>query len=95
MAAGLPVVARRLPVYEEFFEDGRHGHLVDSDAFETAFGTAVRSLLEDEGERNAVSECNRSTAARYGWNRTAEGMSAAIDAVVSNDATKPRAAVST
>lgn len=94
MAVGLPVVARRLPVYEEFFEDRRHGHLVNPDAFETAFETAVRSLLKDEGEWNTISECNRSTAARYGWNRTAEGMSAVIDAVASNDATKPRAALS-
>jgi glycosyltransferase involved in cell wall biosynthesis len=95
MAAGLPVVARRLPVYREFFEDGRHGHLVAPDAFETAFGTAVAALLDDEQEWTTISERNRSRAAQYGWDRTTEGMSAVIDAVVSGDAPKRRATVST
>jgi glycosyltransferase involved in cell wall biosynthesis len=94
MAAGLPVVARQQPVYEEYFENGKHGCLIGTEAFERDCATAVELLLADEPEWTVISEHNRSTAARYGWDRTAEGMASSIDAAAPNDTNKRRAPVS-
>jgi glycosyltransferase involved in cell wall biosynthesis len=68
MAAGLPVVARRLPVYEEFFQYGRNGYLVDEDNPE-AFAECIASLLDDAAEREYIRDNNLRDSKEYSWER--------------------------
>lgn len=70
MAAGTPVVAYRLPVYEEFFEDGVNGILVDGrDPSDLA--TAVKSLLDDPAAVETLRAENVETAKGYTWEAVA------------------------
>jgi glycosyltransferase involved in cell wall biosynthesis len=77
MAAGLPVVARYLPVYEEFFENEVHGFLVD-EPFVEEFCTATEDLLEADGERTDIGARNREAAADYGWEHAVSDMESII-----------------
>lgn len=88
MAAGLPVVARKLPVYEEFFEDGQHGRLLEP--FQTKFPEVVEDLLLNEAERVAMRNQNHATAEQFDWSQTAEGMASVINSVVPNDGINQR-----
>lgn len=69
MAAGLPVVARKLPVYEEFFEDNINGSLVD-EPFVENFADSSQTLLETDERRTEIGARNRKAAADYGWEHT-------------------------
>lgn len=71
MAAGLPVVARELPVYEEFFENNVNGFLVD-EPFVENFADSSKTLLETEERRTEIDARNREAAADYGWKHTVD-----------------------
>lgn len=84
MAAGLPVVARRLPVYEDFFEDGANGTLVEEPVVER-LATEAFALLENDSERKTISSWNRQTAREFSWLRTIdETESVIVDVVETN-----------
>lgn len=72
MAAGLPVVARELPVYHDFFKDGANGYLVEDDRAETALGDRTVELLEYQSRTRQIRKHNERTAEQYGWDNTAE-----------------------
>lgn len=80
MAAGLPVVARRLPVYEDFFTNARNGYLVDEPVV-TNLAASVCELLGAEDKRTTIGRRNREDAATYDWEQTAAETSAALEAV--------------
>ena len=69
MAAELPVVARKLPVYEEFFENNVNGFLVD-EPFVENFADASKTLLETDKRRAEIGARNRKAAADYEWEHT-------------------------
>lgn len=71
MAAGLPVVAKQLPVYEEFFEDGTNGSLISKED-PRVFAEEIGHFLKNEELWNEISSRNRSTAAEYSWDATAK-----------------------
>jgi glycosyltransferase involved in cell wall biosynthesis len=71
MAAGLPVVARRLPVYEDFFTDEENGFLVD-EPLVSNLATAMSDFLEDGSKRETIGARNRNAVATYDWERTAD-----------------------
>lgn len=73
MAAGTPVVARKLPVYEEFFEDNVNGVLVD-EPFLEQFPSETEELLKDKAKVDQIGRCNQETAANYGWESTVDKM---------------------
>lgn len=66
MAAGLPVVAKWLPVYEDFFVDPENGRLLRDDSI-AAFADEIEALLDAPAERADIRANNRKTAARYSW----------------------------
>lgn len=78
-AAGTPVVARDLPVYHDFFEDGRNGFLVDGTPDQ--FATALTTLLEADGLSDSIRRSNRATAREFSWERTVERTESTLDAV--------------
>lgn len=92
MAAGLPVVARKLPVYEEFFEDNVHGTLI-GDSFEEQFVAQTADLLQDRARIAEIRERNVSTAAEYGWSRTVDGMEAIVLDIATTDKDNTRSVV--
>jgi glycosyltransferase involved in cell wall biosynthesis len=61
LAAGLPVVASRLPGLAELIEDGRTGLLVPPDD-KVALATALRRLLRDEGLRARLGAAAKAAA---------------------------------
>jgi glycosyltransferase involved in cell wall biosynthesis len=71
MAAGLPVVARRLPgVTDSFIEDGRTGFLFDDAA---QYDAIVRALAADAGRRRTVGAAARAEVTkRFSLDRIAE-----------------------
>lgn len=71
MAAGLPVIAKRLPVYEEFFEDGTNGSLI-SEEDPRVFAEEIARYLTDKELWDETSGRNRSTATEYSWDATAK-----------------------
>lgn len=66
MAAGLPVVASRLPSLAEYVTDGQEGLLVAPDDSE-ALAAGIRRLLADAPLRAAMSEAARRRAAEFTW----------------------------
>lgn len=87
MAAGTPVVARELPVYRDFFEDGRNGYLVGDSAAE--FAAVIGTLLESDERRREIRSANLATAARFSWNRTVEQMEATLEAATGRQGSQP------
>ncbi|UTF54801.1 glycosyltransferase family 4 protein [Natronosalvus rutilus] len=71
MAAGLPVVARSLPVYEDFFQDGTNGHLLNSNDQDT-FTNMVQRLLEDRDKLESIRSVNERTAKQFSWDSTVD-----------------------
>lgn len=80
MAAGLPVVARRLPVYEGFFTNEEHGYLVDEPVAPN-LAASVIELLKDNEKHNAIGDRNREVAATYDWKRTANETATVLESV--------------
>lgn len=81
MAAGTPIVARDLPVYHDFFEDGIHGYLFSGEA-PMGMIEATRHLLTSPNECQQIGDAARRHASRYGWDTVAEQSAAIIDAVL-------------
>lgn len=77
MAAGLPVVAKKLPVYEDFFENGTNGYLVNTPVDEN-LAKATIILLYNHTTRQAISKRNRNKAAQYSWDQTVSEMEEVI-----------------
>lgn len=78
MAAGLPVVAPRLPRLAALVEDGREGLLYDP-ARADGLAEALRALLGDPDRRQAMGGAARARAERaYSWHTHCEQLSAAI-----------------
>ena len=66
MAAGLPVVASRLPSLAEYVTDGKEGLLVAPDD-PVALAGGIRRLLADAPLRAAMGEAGRRRAAEFTW----------------------------
>jgi phosphatidylinositol alpha-mannosyltransferase len=66
MAAGLPVVASRIPGYDEVVRDGKEGFLVPP-GDPAAVAEAGAKVLEDPGLATAMGQAGRARAARYDW----------------------------
>ena len=79
MAAGLPVVATRIPGYEAVLpsEAGRLVAPGDEDALAAALG----ELLADAGLRARLGGAGRREAARYDWSRVGDEIAAVYDEV--------------
>ncbi|RJT07984.1 glycosyltransferase family 4 protein [Halococcus sp. IIIV-5B] len=72
MAAGLPIVAKYLPVYEDFFIDGENGYLLrDSNGSTDEFVAAVQDVLDSPSIRDEMKSKNLRTAERYSWSTVA------------------------
>ncbi|HYU92111.1 MAG TPA: glycosyltransferase family 4 protein [Actinomycetota bacterium] len=66
MAAGLPVVASRIPGYDEVVRDGREGFLVPP-GNPRALADAAAKVLDDPTMAQTMGHAGRTTAARYDW----------------------------
>jgi len=84
MSAGLPVVARNLPVYHEFFTDGKNGFLVGEPVAASLASKVIR-LIDDDSKRSEIGKLNRSTASEYGWERTAAETNRIIEGHIHNN----------
>lgn len=70
MAAGLPVVATRVPGCTDLVRDGEQGFLVDPQDAEDG-AARLGQLLQDRAVRQAMSVRSRQESARYAWPRVA------------------------
>jgi len=84
MSAGLPVVARNLPVYHEFFTDGQNGFLVE-EPVAAGLASKVIRLIDDGSKRSEIGKLNRDTASDYGWERTAAETNGIIEDITRTD----------
>jgi phosphatidylinositol alpha-mannosyltransferase len=66
MAAGLPVVASRIPGYDEVVRDGREGFLVPS-GDPRAVADAAAKVIDDPALARTMAHAGRTTAAQYDW----------------------------
>lgn len=78
MATGLPIVARNLPVYHDFFENGTNGYLVRDEEVPREIAERVDELLADPSTLSEIQNVNKETAKRYGWDKTASMTECAI-----------------
>jgi len=76
MAAGLPVVASRIPGYDEVVRDGVQGYLVPA-GDPAAVAEAAARILDHPGLADAMREAGRAGAARYDWSVVMEAVQAA------------------
>jgi glycosyltransferase involved in cell wall biosynthesis len=79
MAAGLPIVARNLPVYHDFFDSDVNGVLV-TETFVDNFADASKAFLEQD-RRTEIGARNREVAAEYDWDQTVRDMESIITEV--------------
>ncbi|WP_049998613.1 glycosyltransferase family 4 protein [Halococcus sediminicola] len=83
MAAGLPVVAKRLPVYEDFFVDGENGYLIQDDGSGTdEFADAIQQLLDAPAIEEETKARNMRTAEHYSWNAVTDQTEAVLAATI-------------
>jgi len=66
MAAGLPVVASRIPGYDEVVRDGREGYLVPA-GDPRVVAEAAAKVIDDPALARTMAHAGRTTAARYDW----------------------------
>jgi phosphatidylinositol alpha-mannosyltransferase len=76
MAAGLPVVASRIPGYDEVVQDGQEGFLVPPGDPRAAADAAAK-VLDDPALARTMGQAGRTRAARYDWAVVAEEIEAA------------------
>jgi len=76
MAAGLPVVASRIPGYDEVVRDGWEGFLVPP-GDPRAVAEAAAKVLDDPSLARSMGAAGRTKAARYDWAVVAEEIEAA------------------
>jgi glycosyltransferase involved in cell wall biosynthesis len=76
MAAGLPIVARNLPVYHDFVDSDVNGVLV-TEPFVDNFADASKALLEQD-RLTEIDAGNRELAAEYSWDHTVRDMESII-----------------
>jgi glycosyltransferase involved in cell wall biosynthesis len=80
MAAGLPVVARHLPVYEDFFSTPKNGYLVHEPVISN-LTNSITELLENTDEREAIGCRNRNNAAGFDWERTVRETASVLNSI--------------
>ena len=68
MAAGLPVVAGNVPVFEEIFTHGREG-LKFPPGDSVALAEIIGQLLDDPAARRRLAEAGRKRAKEFGTSR--------------------------
>ena len=71
MASGVPVVASRIPGYDETVRDGIDGLLVPP-AEPDALASALVSVLSDESRRRTMAAAGLERAKEYAWPRIAQ-----------------------
>jgi len=71
MASGAPVVASRIPGYDETIRDGIDGILVPP-AKPEALSSALISILTDEPRRKALAAAGLERAQEYAWPKIAQ-----------------------
>ncbi len=76
MAAGLPVVASRIPGYDEVVRDGQEGFLVPP-GDPRAVADAAAEVLDDPTLARTMGQAGRTRASRYDWAVVAEEIEAA------------------
>jgi phosphatidylinositol alpha-mannosyltransferase len=76
MAAGLPVVASRIPGYDEVVRDGREGFLVPA-GDPRVVAEAAAKVIDDPALARTMAHAGRMTAARYDWAAVAGQIEAA------------------
>jgi phosphatidylinositol alpha-mannosyltransferase len=76
MAAGLPVVASRIPGYDEVVRDGREGYLVPA-GDPRVVAEAAAKVIDDPALARTMAHAGRTTAARYDWAAVAAQIEAA------------------
>jgi glycosyltransferase involved in cell wall biosynthesis len=69
MAAGLPVVASDIPVFQEFLGGGKA--LLARAGSSASLAAAMRRAVTDRGERARLAAGGPGLAARFSWERTA------------------------
>lgn len=71
MTVGLPVVCSRIRGNVDLIEDGVNGYLCSADD-ETAFLTAIKTLMKDAEKRKAFGETSRIKSENYGFENVVE-----------------------
>jgi len=69
MAAGLPIVATRLPVYEDFFECGSNDYLLNTRDSQD-YAKTVLKLMESPDRMAEVGLRNRQRSSEFSWDST-------------------------
>jgi glycosyltransferase involved in cell wall biosynthesis len=73
MAAGLPIVARHLNVYEQFFEAGYNGILIDDcNDFPTVMADNIVEIYNSNTLFKKIKKNNVQTAKNHDWNKIAQ-----------------------
>jgi glycosyltransferase involved in cell wall biosynthesis len=80
MAAGLPVVARHLPVYEDFLSTPRNGYLFHEPVVSN-LAESINELLENTDERATIGYRNRNDAAQFDWERTVRETASVLNSI--------------
>jgi glycosyltransferase involved in cell wall biosynthesis len=70
MAAGLPVVLTRLPVFAEYVRFG-HDALAVAPSDDEGLADALETVAHDDNMRAMLRHRGREVAARFGWDTTA------------------------
>ncbi|MFO7753071.1 MAG: glycosyltransferase [Desulfobacteraceae bacterium] len=87
MAAGVPVVALNAPGVREVVAEGENGRLLDEDAGEERFASAVFQMLDDEGLMSRFRESALETGAVFDRKRCAQDLHAIYEATAAEQST--------
>lgn len=83
MAAGLPVVATKLPVYEDFFTNEKHGRLV-LEQNPQKLANSIADLLQNKEEMKNIRSANVQTAQNFSWQTTIEHIEEVLHRMADN-----------
>ena len=70
-AAGIPVIASRMPGLHDLIEPGRTGYLVSPES-PAELAEKMQALFADDGEARRMGDYARRISQRYGWPVVAE-----------------------